>query len=404
MDNKINNTWKIYLLTFISFLSGTLQFVIGGILDKIAVSVGVPISTAGQLGTAFSLAGAIGTPVIIMITAKMDGRKRLLMGLTAILLSTFSTVVLPGFGFLMVSRIVLGIGMGVYGISAYSIVAKLAPPERLARAMSNLSMGSSASLVIGVPIGRVVANSYGWKSIFWAIGFFIILAMIAAIMYIPTSKAEAPIPLGNQLAYLKKPRIAMYLGAAFFMFISYSVVNSYITPFLIGLMPLIEGKMSIILMGLGIASVVGAKLGGFYADRLGARSTLVGGMAIQAFALILISIVPKTVVLICPLLMIWAIAAWICGPTFNFNLISVAPEASGIMLSLNSTFVQFGFAAGAGIGGIVLRGFSIIAISWVGAIAVVLAACVALAAFGHTNLSTMTTLSNEELDLEQLEN
>ena len=95
MEKTIENTTdikgKIYLLTFISFLVGTLQFVIGGILDKVAFSVGVSVSTVGQVITAFSLAAAIGTPIFMMATAKMDRRKQLLIGLAAVLISTIST-------------------------------------------------------------------------------------------------------------------------------------------------------------------------------------------------------------------------------------------------------------------------------------------------------------------------
>jgi|GEM_PF-5068091 len=52
------------------------------------------------------------------------------------------------------------------------------------------------------------------------------------------------------------------------------------------------------------------------------------------------------------------------------------------MLSLNGSFVQFGFATGAGIGGIVVGGSSITAISWIGAASVAFAACAAAVSFG----------------------
>ncbi len=54
------------------------------------------------------------------------------------------------------------------------------------------------------------------------------------------------------------------------------------------------------------------------------------------------------------------------------------------MLSLNGSFVQLGFAAGAGIGGIVAGGSSIMAISWVGTASVAFAVCVAALSFGLT--------------------
>lgn len=70
-----NSERKIYMLTVISFLVGTSQFVISGILDKVASSVGVSISAAGQLITVFALANAIGTPVFHDSDCKVGSAK-----------------------------------------------------------------------------------------------------------------------------------------------------------------------------------------------------------------------------------------------------------------------------------------------------------------------------------------
>ncbi|WP_010234779.1 MFS transporter, partial [Clostridium arbusti] len=177
MNNTANNTWKIYMLALVSFLIGTTQLVIEGTLDKVAVSVGVSIAMAGQLITVFSLANAIGTPIVIVAIARMKKRKQLLLSLAILLLGIVSTLALPGFGFLMVSRVVLGVATGLFVVTAYGIAAKLAPAGREVGAMSNITMGYSASLVFGVPIGRIVATAYGWKSIFWGVGILSLLAI-----------------------------------------------------------------------------------------------------------------------------------------------------------------------------------------------------------------------------------
>jgi DHA1 family putative efflux transporter-like MFS transporter len=379
----MSNTWKIYMLTLISFFVGTSQFVIVGILDKVAASVGVSVSVAGQLISVFAVANAIGTPIVMVATAKMDRRKRLLLALAIILLGIVSTVALPGFGFLMVSYVVLGVGTGVFVVTAYAIAANLAPARRQGRAMSNVSLGFSASLVFGVPIGRAVAAAYDWKGIFWGIGFFTLLGIFAVARTIPSAASEAPVPLGKQFALLKNPKIAFALGVTFFVFIGYSVMNTYITPFLTSVMALSEREVSVILFALGIASLIGSKLGGFLSDRIGTARTLVGDMVVHAFVLALLSIVARSTVVAIPLLMLWAIAAWTFGPTQNFNLLSLAPEASGIVLSLNSSFVQIGFAVGAAIGGIAV-GSSILAICWIGAASVAIAVFVASISSGLT--------------------
>lgn len=379
----MNNTLKIYMLTLISFFVGTSQFAVVGMLDKVAASVGVSVSTAGQLITVFALANAIGTPIVIMATAKMDQRKQLLLALIIILLGIVLTLALPGFGFLMVARIILGVGTGIFVVTAYSIAAKLAPPGRQGRAMSNVAMGFSASLVFGVPLGRIVSAAYSWKLIFWGIGLFSLLAIFTVVRMIPVMESETSVPLGKRLAFLKNPKIAATLVVTFFVFISYSVVDTYITPFLATVMPTMERNMSYILSAMGIASLIGSKLGGFLADRIGTVRTLIGSMVVQALTFVLLSTVSGSVNTIILLLIIWEIAVWSFGPTQNFNLVSLAPEASGIVLSLNSSFVQLGFAAGAGIGGIVVGGVSILATTWVAAVSVLFAAAVAVVSVGR---------------------
>lgn len=376
MDRKRKRTWIIYILIGVSFLVGMAQFVFGGILDKVALSVGVSVATAGQLTTAYSLAHAFGTPAFIMATTKMDRRRQLLIGLTVLFLGMVLTFALPGFTSLMLSRVLLGVGSGIFNVCAFTIVAELAPPGRQARSLANLAMGISSALVFGVPLARVVANVYDWRVIFWGTGLLTLLSIFAVSRSLPPIKGgdATPVPLSKQLALLKKPKISVALGVSFFMFISYSIVSTYITPFLTSTMSMNEGGISTILFGLGLASLVGAKLGGFMADKAGVTRTLATGMTIQAVALFLISLFSGSMVLAIPLILVWSVGAWICGPMLGLNLVSLAPEAAGILLSLNGTFIMLGFAGGAAIGGIALSSLPIIAITWIGATSVAFAA------------------------------
>ncbi|MBT2734769.1 MFS transporter [Bacillus sp. ISL-7] len=370
----MNNSWKIYMLTLISFFVGTSQFGIVGMLDKIAHSVNVSIPTAGQLVTAFALANAIGTPIVMIAIAKMKQRKQLLLALTIILIGIISTITLPGFGLLMAARVIMGVGTGMFIVTAYDIAAKLAAPGKQGGAMSNISMGFSSSLVFGVPIGRIIAASYDWKTIFWIIGIFCLLALFVVARTIPDMEGGGAISLVERLAFLKNPQLAVTLCVTLFVFIGFSIIDTYITPFLTAVIPP-KFEISFILFAMGIASVIGSKTGGLFADRIGAFRTLIGSMFIQVLAMVLLSLggsgwVVATVIL----LMLWEIACWTFGAVQNFNLVSLAPGASGIVLSLNSSFVQLGFAAGAGIGGIAVGSLTIMAITWISAASVVCAA------------------------------
>lgn len=383
----MSNTWKIYMLAFIGFIVGTSEFVIAGILDKVATSANISVSAAGQLITVFSIAYAFGPPLIMIAVSKMDRRNLLMFSLAILVLGSLMTVTLSGLAFLMAARVVLAVGTGVFIITAMTVAPKLAAPERQAGAIATVISGFSASLIIGVPIGRVVAAAYDWKVIFWGIGLISLLAIFAVARTIPITKAEAPISLNKQLAFLKKPNIAIALGVTFFVFIGYSVVNTFMTPFLSSVTSMSEQGISVVFFALGIASLIGSKLGGYLADRIGATRTLACSMAAQVLALALLPTISGSVIVTVTLLMLWTIGAWAFGTTQNFNLASLAPDASGIMLSLNSSFLQVGIAVGAGIGGIAVGSSSMMAISWIGAASVAIAVLISTVSFRHTRMS-----------------
>ncbi len=362
------------MLTIISFMVGTTQFSIVGMLDKIAAYAHVSVSTAGQLITVYALGNAIGTPLVVVAISKMNQRKQLLLALAIILLGIGCMLVLPGLGFLMVARIILGVGSGVFIVNAYGVAAKLASPGRQGGAMSNVAMGFSSSLVFGVPLGRMVAGAYGWKAIFWIIEVFCLLALLIIQKTIPAFEGEASIPLSKRFTLLKNPRIAFMLSVTLFVFIGFSIIDTYITPFLLVAMPVMKGKISIILMILGVGSLIGSKAGGLLADRIGISRTIFSAMIVQTCTLVLVYLGSSRWVMITViLLMIWEIACWTFGPIQNFNLVSLAPEVSSIALSLNSTFVQIGFSLGSGIGGIIIGVWSVKSITWISALSAAVA-------------------------------
>ena len=391
----MSNAWKIYMLAIISFLVGTSEFIIAGILDKVAADVGVSVSAAGQLITVFSLAYAFGTPILMALTARMERRRLLLYSLGLFAAGNLIAVALPGFEFLFLSRIVLALSTGVFVVTALTVASKLAPPDKQGSAIATLIMGFSTALIVGVPLGRLAASAYDWPLIFGAIGILGLLAMLIIFFSIPQTDGEEPIPLRNQLALLKQPKIAVALMVSFLWIGGYSIVYTYISPFLLTVTKLSEQGVSAGLFAFGIASLIGSKIGGYSTDKWGVPRTLVSGMLFHTIALILLSLTGQSPVIVFPLLMLWAFTAWSSGPTQQYYLMSLAPGASGIMLSLNTSVIQLGMAAGAGLGGVVVEQASLTSISWIGATGVILAAATATASFGvsHTRSRRKTAES-----------
>jgi DHA1 family putative efflux transporter-like MFS transporter len=221
------------MLAFISFFVSTSEYVIAGILDKIASWAHISVPAAGQLITVFAIANAIGSPIFVMVTAKMDRRKLLILSLIIVVLGSVLTVTLPGFGFLIVSRVVFAIGGGVFVIGAKTVASKLAAPGQKASAIGTVITGFSAALIVGVPIGRIVAAAYSWKLVFDAIGVLSLLSIFAVARMIPYMEGEEVVPLGKQLALLKDSKILGGFGITFFWQLGYAMLYAYIAPFLL---------------------------------------------------------------------------------------------------------------------------------------------------------------------------
>ncbi|UFJ40990.1 MFS transporter [Brevibacillus humidisoli] len=374
----MSNTWNIYLLAIVSFLVGTSDYIISGILDKIADAMGVTVVAAGQLITVFSFVYAIGTPILMALTARADRRTLLVAALGVFVAGNLLSFFLPSFGLLMVARIIMALGAGVVVVTALSLAAKMAPPGKQASSIATVVMGFTTSLIIGVPLGRVIAAAYGWEYVFVGIALAGLVALAVLFLTIPQMEGDAPVPLGKQFALLKKTKVALGLSITFFWLGGYSIAYTYLSPYLLDVAGMSEQLLSTALLAFGIASLVGSKAGGYSADKWGVSFTLIVGMILHVVSLLLLSIAAPSTTAVFVLLIVWSFSAWSSGPTQQYNLVTLNPESSGVMLSLNQSMMQLSMSAGAAIGGIAVGNVSLSSITWFGALGVAIAIAASL--------------------------
>lgn len=369
----MSSTLRIYILAILSFLVGTSEYVIAGILDKIAASTGVSLVTAGQLITVFSLAYAFGTPLVMVATSRMDRKKLLLFAIGFFVLSNALAYVLPGIELLNAARILMGISAGVVVVVSMTIATKVARPGKEGSALAAVLMGFTASLIFGVPLGRIMATAYEWKAVFGVIAVIGLAAIVLIAVLIPHTEGEEPVSLRRQITLLRQPKALVALSVTFFWIIGYSIFYSYITPFLLDAAGVSDGALNTILFVIGIASLIGSRSGGYATDKWGLYRVLIVGLGLNGIALVLIAFGVHVPILLVAMLILWSIAVWSLGPPQQLHVITIAPESTGIMLSLNSMILQLAMAAGAGIGGLVVEQISLSSITWVAAAAIVVA-------------------------------
>ncbi len=377
----MSNTIKIYILAIVSFLVGTSEYIISGVLDTIADSLGITLAAAGQLITIFSLVYAIFTPILMGITSSMDRRKLMISSLGLFVMGNILAFILPGYGLFVMARVIMALGAGMVVVTALTIAAKIAPEGKQGSSIATVVMGFTASLIIGVPVGRIISSAFGWKAVFGGIALLGIVAIIIIRATIPLIEGDKSVPLVKQLALLKKRKVAIGLAITFFWLGGYSIAYTYLSPYLLHVSGIGKNYLSGVLLIFGIASLFGSKFGGFSTDRWGVQKTLIGGMLLHIIMLVLLSVVTNSYISILIVLILWSFAAWSSGPTQQYNLATIEPESSGILLGLNQSVMQLAMAAGAGIGGVFVEKISLSSVTWIGALGVTIAIGATLALF-----------------------
>ncbi|MFX0564604.1 MFS transporter [Bacillus pumilus] len=363
----MKNKTVVYLLALAAFLIGTIEYIITGIIQMVADDLHVTTSAAGLLVTSLALSAAIGAPIVIALTINMDRRKILSWMLIIFILSNFITSVSHSFEMVMMTRILQGISGGTAIVVAMAVATRLVEREKRGTAIGIILMGLSSSLVLGVPIGTFLSSMIGWKALFATIGLITLIPLIVVYRRIPSMKEQEPVTLGMQLSILKDKRILLAVAVTLFYVGGYSTLFTYLTPFLQASANLSITEISGILLLAGICSFLGSSLGGIAADKKGPIFTIFSGIILQIIMLMLLAFVTGNLVVMVAVIMIWMIATWSTSPAQQLYLVTLVPKSPDIALSVNTSFIQFGFALGSGVGGIVLSETSILNLSWISA-------------------------------------
>ncbi|WP_321575608.1 MFS transporter [Paenibacillus guangzhouensis] len=222
----------IYLLALGVFFTATAEIVVSGILPMIARDLGISIALAGQLITAYSLAFAIGTPIVVALTARLERRLVLVSALIAFMLGSAVAVSGTDITILMVSRVILGVSAGVYLVVALGVVAKLVSAERIGGSIGTIILGFSAAMILGVPMGIAIASWLNWQAIFIVLGVLSLFVTLALYRLLPQLDGEAPIPWQQQVKVLGSTVIVSGLLLTFFRESGNSVFFTYVAPFM----------------------------------------------------------------------------------------------------------------------------------------------------------------------------
>jgi len=378
--------FMLLVFSAMSFVLAMTAFVFSGILDKVAVSLGISVAESGLLNTMYSYGAAFGVPITLILFRKVERSKMLKFMLVLTILTTFALIYAQSFVQLLIVRLLMGISANSYGVLAISTVLALSPKDRQGRSLAFYIMGSSLALVIGVPLTRVLSAVFDWRSIFWILNGMMMLSLAYFLKYLPKADHEATkLNLKNELQFFKDGKTLLLLAYTLTMFMGYNAFYTYATPYLLLLFPSVEPLMSLILVALGLASFVGNLIGGHVSDAIGYAKSMMLGAVLQTAAMLLILVFQPSKWLSVLFIVLWLMSAWFTGLQLNTGIAQVTDNKSSFMLSINGSLIQLGGAFGASLAAVVinLRGInSIVFVTLLTSLAIMLIQMVSMKRYG----------------------
>jgi DHA1 family putative efflux transporter-like MFS transporter len=316
------NRIAIYLLALGAFVLGTAEFIVSGVLEIISSDLDVSIALAGQLVTVYALFYAVGALVLVMLTAKFERKKVLMYSMIFFIAGTIIAFFSVNFGLLMLSRIVQAMSGGLYFVVATNYAAQLAQPEKRGGAIATVITGFTVSLVVGVPIGTLIAAYMDWRYIYLIIAIVTLINLILIHKFIPRLEGSQPTSLKQQLLLIKDKSIISGLLTTVFFFLGYTMVFAYIAPLFSSIAGFSIEQISTALLVLGVFAFIGSRFGGYAVDKWGPVRTIFISLVVHSLALFILTVTAGSTIGMLFTIMVWGTAAWTTTPANQFYLIS----------------------------------------------------------------------------------
>ena len=149
---------RAFLLALGTFAIGTDAFIIAGVLPEISTSLSSSVGATGLVVSVFSLAYALGSPIVSSLSARWRRSTVLIGGLGVFALANLLSSASPTLVFLLASRILAALSAGLVAPASYALASTFGAARNRGKNLAVIAAGFTSAMVLGVPIGVFSAN------------------------------------------------------------------------------------------------------------------------------------------------------------------------------------------------------------------------------------------------------
>ena len=172
---RLFSQYQVFMIAILAILQFTiiLDFMVLSPLGALLLEkLSITTSQFGLVVSAYAFSAGASGFLAAGFADKFDRKKILMFFYVGFIIGTFLCAIAPNYELLLAARIVTGIFGGVIGSISQAIISDLFQLEVRGRVMGFVQMAFAASQVLGLPIGLLLANSFGWHAPFWMIAIF----------------------------------------------------------------------------------------------------------------------------------------------------------------------------------------------------------------------------------------
>lgn len=323
------------------------------------VSLLTPIATdlsvsEGRAGQAIAVSGifAVLTSLFISAATKRLDRRSLLLWLTGVMIASGLMVALaPSYLTFMVGRALIGVVIGGFWSMSTATVMRLLPAGDVPKGLALLNGGNALATTIAAPLGSFLGQYIGWRGAFFCVVPLAAATLAWLFVTLPKMPNREQSGAAAVFKVITRPQVPLGMLAVFLFFAGQFALFTYLRPFLEAVTGVSVSALSLILLILGLAGLVGTYLiGHLLKTRLyGLLIAMPIAMAVIAIGLVLLG---SYAVPVAALLAVWGLIGTAAPVGWWTWLAKVLPDDAEAGGGLMVAVIQLAITLGASVGGL----------------------------------------------------
>ncbi|MCU1635114.1 MAG: transporter [Cryobacterium sp.] len=364
------------------FLSVTAEMLPTGLLPGMSGDLGVSQSQIGLLVTWFAFT-VVATSTSLNHLTRRFPRHGLIVAVIAVLaISNVLTALAPGYGLLVVARVIGGLAHGLFWSVVGAYAAHLVPKEQIGRAVSITIAGGTLAFVFGVPLATAAGQLLGWRLSFLMVAGLMLASAVLVWRFLPpvdhygsrsaSEQADAAAP---RTKTRNRSRRDATVGAVTLVCLTTALIMTghytfytYIAPFLIEGIGVSLDAVAPLLFAYGVAGAVGLVASGTVFGRRPQRG-LVFSLAAAAVGVSGLALFSANAPVAIAAFVLWGLAFGVLPPLLQTRLLHAAsPRIRDAASAFYTTAFNMGIGGGALLGAVLLDlvGLAVIPYVYVG--------------------------------------